>query len=169
MVRIYFDKQIFSHLYKQEKTQYVKLLNQIRKQKASLFCYSHAHLRDLKNDKTNIKYSELEFMDSIVNDNYLSYHAIEKKTSCYLARPLEAFAEVEKETDDIDFSSIFDFDTSDLNPEDKEKFENAKTLLTETKLDFNFPGMENLDSSITDPLKNFLPFGSSHNGQGYRA
>ncbi|HBU79262.1 MAG TPA: hypothetical protein DEF18_14275 [Muricauda sp.] len=159
MVRIYFDKQIFSHLFKQEKTQYVKLLNQIRKQKSSLFCYSHAHLRDLKNDKTDIKYSELEFMDSIVNDNYLSYHAIEKKTSCYLARPLEAFADVENETDDIDFSSIFDFDTSDLNPEDQEKFENAKTLLTNTKLDFNFPGMENLDSSITDPLKNILPFG----------
>ena len=98
-------------------------------------------------------------MDSIVNDNYLSYHAIEKKTSCYLARPLEAFADVENETDDIDFSSIFDFDTSDLNPEDQEKFENAKTLLTNTKLDFNFPGMENLDSSITDPLKNILPFG----------
>lgn len=159
MVRIYFDKQIFSHLFKQEKPHYVKLLNQIRKQKASLFCYSHAHLLDLKNDKTDIKYSELEFMDSIVNDNYLSYHAIEKKTSCYLARPLEAFADVEKETDDIDFSSIFDFDTSDLNPEDQEKFENAKTLLTETKLDFNFPEMENLDSSITDPLKNLLPFG----------
>ena len=58
MVRIYFDKQIFSHLFKQEKTQYVKLLNQIRKQKSSLFCYSHAHLRDLKNDKTDIKYSD---------------------------------------------------------------------------------------------------------------
>jgi hypothetical protein len=159
MVRIYFDKQIFSHLFKQEKAQYVKLLNQIRIQKASLFCYSHAHLRDLKNDKTNIKYSELEFMDSIVNDNYLSYHAIEKNTSCYLARPLEAFADVEKETYDIDFSSIFDFDTSDLNPEGQEKFENAKNLLTETKLDFNFPEMENLDSAITDPLKNFLPFG----------
>ncbi|SFS83710.1 hypothetical protein SAMN04487906_1822 [Zhouia amylolytica] len=159
MPRIYFDKQIFSHLFKQEKAKYVKLLNQIRKQKASLFCYSHAHLRDLKNDKTNIKYSELEFMDSIVNDNYLSYHAIEKKTSCYLARPLEAFADVEKENDDIDFSSIFDFDTSDLNPEDREKIENAKTLLTDTKLDFNFPEMENLDSSITTPLKNFLSFG----------
>lgn len=159
MVRIYFDKQIFSHLFKQEKAQYVKLLNQIRKQKATLFCYSHAHLRDLKNDKTNIKYSELKFMDSIVNDNYLSYHAIEKKTSCYLARPLEAFEDVEKETEDFDFSSIFDFDTSELNPEDQEKFENAKTILSETKLDFNFPEMENLDSSITDPIKNLLPIG----------
>ena len=161
MVRIYFDKQIFSYLFKQEKTQYVKLLNQIRQQKASLFCYSHAHLLDLKNDKTNIKYSELEFMDSIVNDNYLSYHAIEKKTSCYLARPLEAFADVENETDDIDFSNIFNFDTSELNlnPEDQEKLEKAKALLAETKLDFNFPEMENLDSSITDPLKNLLPFG----------
>jgi hypothetical protein len=159
MVRIYFDKQIFSHLFKQEKKQYVVLLNKIRAQKASLFCYSHAHLLDLKNDKTDIKYSELEFIDSIVNDNYLSYHAIEKKTSCYLVRPLEAFADVEEETDDIDFSSIFDFDTSELSVEDKEKIEKAKSLFTETKLDFNFPGLENIDPKITEPLKNLLPFG----------
>ncbi|AXT20773.1 hypothetical protein D7030_11615 [Flavobacteriaceae bacterium AU392] len=159
MVRIYFDKQIFSHLFKQEKSQYVKLLEKIRIQKASLFCYSHAHLLDLKNDKTDIKYSELKFIDSIVNDNYLSYHAIEKKTSCYLARPLEAFADVENETDHIDFSSLFDFDTSNLNPEELEKIQAAKTLLTETKLDFNFPGLENMDSELSDPLKNIIPVG----------
>ncbi|MFT4611472.1 MAG: hypothetical protein ACJA1H_002617 [Glaciecola sp.] len=159
MVRIYFDKQIFSHLFKQEKSQYVILLEKIRKQKASLFCYSHAHLLDLKNDKTDIKYSELEFIDSIVNDNYLSYHEIKKKTSCYLARPLVAFADVENETDHIDFSSLFDFGTSDLNPEDLEKLQNAKTLLTETKLDFNFPGLENMDSDLTDSLKNIIPHG----------
>lgn len=159
MVRIYFDKQIFSHLFKKEKSQYVKLLDKIKTQKASLFCYSQAHLLDLKNDKTNIKYSELEFIDTIVNDNYLSYNAIEKKTSCYLARPLEAFADVEEDSDEVDFSSILNFDTSDLSVEDKEKIEKAKTLFTDTKLDFNFPELDNVDSKITDPLSKLLPFG----------
>lgn len=159
MVRIYFDKQIFSHLFKQEKSQYIKLLDKIRAQKASLFCYSHAHLLDLKSDKTNIKYLELEFIDSIVNDNYLSYHAIEKKTSCYLARPLEAFADLEADSDEIDLSSIFDFDTSHLSVAEKEKIETAKKFLTDIKLDFNFPELENLDSEITNPLSKLLPFG----------
>jgi len=159
MVRIYFDKQIFSYLFKKEKSQYVKLLDKIKTQKASLFCYSHAHLLDLKNDKTNIKYSELEFIDTIVNDNYLSYHAIKKKTSCYLARPLEAFADLEEDSDEVDFSSILNFDTSDLSAEDKEKIEKAKTLFTDTKLGFNFPELDNVDSKITDPLSKLLPFG----------
>jgi len=159
MVRIYFDKQIFSHLFKQEKSKYVKLLNKIRTQKASLFCYSHAHLLDLKNDKTDIKYSELKFIDSIVNDNYLSYHAIKKITSCYLARPLEAFADVERDSEEVNFSSIFNFDTSELSIEDKEKIDSARKIFTDTKLNFNFPGLENVDSKITDPLSKLLPLG----------
>jgi hypothetical protein len=157
MVRIYFDKQIFSHLFKKEKSKYVNLLNKIRAQKASLFCYSHAHLLDLKNDKTNIKYSELKFIDSIVNDNYLSYHAIKKKTSCYLARPLEAFESVESDNEKINFSSILNFDTNDLNNEDKEKIRNAKALLSDTKFDFNFLQDENINQEITNPLSKLLP------------
>lgn len=157
MVRIYFDKQIFSHLYKGQKSEYANLLQKIRQHKTSLFCYSHAHLLDLKSDKTDIKYSELAFMESIVNDNYLSYHALDKVTSCYLAKPLEAFAEVEETTDHIDFTSLFDFDTSTLNSEDKTKYEQAIKLLTDTKLDFNFADTSTLDKSISGPLSKILP------------
>jgi hypothetical protein len=159
MVRIYFDKQIFSHLFKKEKNQYIKLLDKIRTQKTSLFCYSHAHLLDLKNDKTSIKYSELGFIDTIVNDNYLSYHPIEKKTSCFLVRPLEAFADVEEDSDEIDFSSILNFDTSNLSTEDKEKIDAVKTLFLDKKLDFNFPELNNIDPEITDSLSKLLPQG----------
>ncbi|MCM4164028.1 MULTISPECIES: hypothetical protein [unclassified Arenibacter] len=157
MVRIYFDKQIFSHLFKQEKSQYVDLLNKIKNHKTSLFCYSHAHLLDLKSDKTDIKYSELEFIETLVNDNYLSYHALEKKTSCYLAKPLDAFKDVEEETDHIDFSSILDFDTSKLPIEDIKKLEQAKTLLTEKFLDFGFIDTDSIDSKVLDPLSKILP------------
>ncbi len=63
MERIYFDKQIFSHLFKQENPVYQNLLIQLLADKHHfLFCYSHAHLLDLKNDKTDIKYKELEFI-----------------------------------------------------------------------------------------------------------
>lgn len=79
MERIYFDKQIFSHLFKQENPVYQNLLIQLLADKHHfLFCYSHAHLLDLKNDKTDIKYKELEFIEQLVGDNYLSYHATEK-------------------------------------------------------------------------------------------
>lgn len=157
MVRVYFDKQIFSHLFKQEKELYKKLFNKIKQHKTSLFCYSHAHLMDLKSDRTDIKYAELEFMESIVQDNYLSYHALEKKTSCYLAKPLEAFKQVEEDTDHIDFSSLLDFDTSDLKIEDQVKLDMAKSVLTEKFLDFGFLKDTNVDSQTFSSLSRILP------------
>ncbi|WP_243472495.1 hypothetical protein [Winogradskyella sp. MH6] len=159
MVRIYFDKQIFSNLFKKDKTKYVKLLDKIRNQRSSLFVFSHAHLLDLKSDKTDIKYSELDFIESIVGDNYLSYHAIEKRTSCYLATPNMAFKDVEHEDDNIDFASLLEFDTTDLNDEDKQKVEKAKKLLTEPILDFNFSGLIDADSEVLDTVSKILPFG----------
>ncbi len=88
MERIYFDKQIFSHLFKGDKPVYQKLYKDLIKNKDQfIFCYSHGHLLDLKNDKTETKFSELDFIETIVDDNYLSYHATEKRTSCYLAKP----------------------------------------------------------------------------------
>lgn len=38
-----------------------------------IFFYSNAHLFDLQDDKTNIKYKEMEFMQSIVDGNHLIY------------------------------------------------------------------------------------------------
>ncbi|MBS1783047.1 MAG: hypothetical protein JSS78_08260 [Bacteroidetes bacterium] len=72
-----------------------------------MFCYSHAHLLDLKNDKTDIKYKELKFFEQLVGDNYLSYHATEKRTSGYLAKPLEAFKDVEIDDEPISFTNLF--------------------------------------------------------------
>lgn len=157
MVRIYFDKQIFSHLYKQEKSLYIDLLKKIENHKTSLFCYSHAHLLDLKSDKTDIKYSELSFMERIVNDNYLSYHALDKKTSPYLAKPLEAFQDIEDEPDFNDFSALFNFDTSDLNESEKDIIEQSKLLLDEKLFDLNFLTDHNGDPSTVELLKKIFP------------
>jgi len=157
--RIYFDKQIFSHLFKGEKAEYKELLNfLIKNQERFLFCYSHAHLRDLKNDKTDIKYRELEFMETLVKDNYLSYHAIEKKTSCYLVRPLKAFKDIEEDDETISFENLFDdFDLSSATDEQRKQFGKAKDLFYNQKLDFEFSQIEDLPDDISAPLKKVLP------------
>ena len=158
-MRIYFDKQIFSHLFKQEKAEYINLLKKLYEFKENgLFCYSHAHLLDLKNDKTDIKYRELDFIETLVDDNYLSYHAINKYTSCYLAKPNQAFADVDIVEDKLDFSKIFDFDDSFLSFEDREKFNSAKKILTDFKFDLSIFQNDLTNPEIDDSLKKILPF-----------
>ena len=162
MERIYFDKQIFSHLFKGENTIYQSFLKELYSNKEHfLYCYSHGHLLDLKNDRTDIKYKELEFMETLVGDNYLSYHAIEKRTSCYLVTPTQAFRDVEKDNDEpFSFASLFDdFDLSIATPEQRETIENAKHLLTTQKMDFGFSHVQNLPEEISNPLSKILPVG----------
>lgn len=92
MARIYFDTNVFSNL-KNNSTEKFQLLNQyIKGSKTSLsFFFSHAHIRDKLSDKTDHKFSDFEFMESIVGDNYISYHALDKNTSFYLATPKMVF------------------------------------------------------------------------------
>ena len=157
--RIYFDKQIFSHLFKGERPEYLRLLEYLNQNKEMfLFCYSHGHLLDLKNDRTDIKYRELEFIETLVKDNYLSYHAIDKRTSCYLAKPLEAFKDVEDEVEPISFSGLFDdLDLSSATDEQRKQLENAKDLFNNQKLDFGFSQIGDLPDDISAPLRKVLP------------
>src|SRR5690606_39762988 len=39
-----------------------------------LYFFSHAHLLDLANDKTDKKYEDLKFMESVVDNNFLIQH-----------------------------------------------------------------------------------------------
>ncbi len=116
---------------------------------------------DLKNDKTDIKYKELEFMETLVSDNYLSYHAHDKKTSCYLARPQEAFKDIECESDtDISFTNLFDdIDLNSLTEEQRQQVVKAKDLFTTQKLDFGFSNLEGLTEEMRKPLSKILPIG----------
>ncbi len=158
MQRIYFDKQIFSHLYNGKDDIYKNLLSELLKYKDDfLYCFSHAHMLDLKNDKTEIKFKELEFMETLVDDNYLSYHAIEKRTSCYLATPTETFKGNENE-EKLSFENVFDtIDTSYLTNEQKVQFQKAKEILTTQTLDFGFLQTNNLSEEILTPLSKILP------------
>jgi hypothetical protein len=163
MDRIYFDKQIFSHLFKGKDSRYTKLLVDIMESKRHLlFCYSHAHLLDLKNDKTEIKYDELAFMSQIVDDNYISYDAIEKSTSCYLASPQEAFAQIDSEDDVISFSGLFENINLDYaTPEQAAQIESAKRMLTEPSSLFDFSALQDLPEEQKSLFNRLVPSGNS--------
>ena len=60
MVTIYFDKQVFSHLFKTKDEKYIALREKILSHKDEfIFLYSNAHLLDLQNDTTDTKYAEM--------------------------------------------------------------------------------------------------------------
>ena len=92
MARIYFDSNVFSNLRNGSQEKFVALREKIEKYKENfVFFFSHAHIRDKINDKTNFKFEDFEFMATLVGNNYLSYHALDKRTSFYLATPSEVF------------------------------------------------------------------------------
>ncbi|MCD8435929.1 hypothetical protein [Tenacibaculum finnmarkense] len=151
MARVYFDKQIFSNLFKGEKEEYQTLLEKI-KDKKLLICYSHALLLDLKNDKTDYKYKELEFIETLVNDNYLSYHALDKKTSPYLAKPLEAFKDLENEDDNINFDEIFNFNDDTLTESEKKIYKTLKSVFYDTNFDLDINELQTDNFPVLDKL-----------------
>ena len=76
MVTIYFDKQVFSHLFQAKEEKYSILLEKILSHKRDfIFLYSDAHLFDLQRDVTDIKYDEMDFMQSIVDGNHMIYES----------------------------------------------------------------------------------------------
>ena len=160
MEKIYFDKQIFSHLFKQTDPIYQNLYDELYSSKDKfIFYYSHAHLLDLKNDKTDIKYDELKFIESLVEDNYLSYHGLTKKTSSYLARPLEAFKDIEEDNDKFKFSDYFEtIDLSNATEEEKKAFDIAIDILKSNNLKFGIPQLSELPPEISELMLKLLPF-----------
>ena len=74
MVTIYFDKQVFSYLFNTCDEKYIRLKEKILAHKEEfIFLYSAGHLMDLNNDMSEKKYAEMEFMHSIVDENFLIF------------------------------------------------------------------------------------------------
>lgn len=102
MARIYLDTNIFSNLKSNTSDKFQKLNKYIELYKNNVdFFFSHAHVRDKKKDKTDIKFEDFDFMEKIVGDNYISYHALDKNTSFYLATPKMVYDD-EDLSDDTD-------------------------------------------------------------------
>ena len=161
MERIYFEKQIFSGLYKGTDPLYIELLSQLKDNKHNfLYPYSHALLLDLKNDKSDVKYKELAFIETLIGDNYLAYDSNKKRTVAHLKKPLDAFNEIENEPE-ITFSDISDFfkniDLSYATDEQKEQMTKGVDLLFNQKIDFGFSKLKDLPDSISNPVRFILP------------
>lgn len=147
MVRIYLDKQIFSHLFHRREKKYLDFYNYIIEKGSSLFVYSHAHLLDLLSDKSPIKYDELDFMHTIVGDNYLQYNSIDKETIPLLAKPREAFKTTEENKFDSNWFQEFEEDLNDTNLSAEERRLN-KLMRQMLNLKHIEPGIDY--SQITD-------------------
>jgi hypothetical protein len=103
MSRIYLDSNVFSNLRDPKDFPHLLLSELLEKHKdnISLF-FSHAHIRDKRNDASDMKFEDFRFMETLVQDNYLSYHGIKKHTSFYLATPKMVFDdEVDESLDDL--------------------------------------------------------------------
>lgn len=81
-----------------------------------LLHFSHAHMLDLKNDRSDKKYEDLRFMDQMTH-RYLFHNFQERRTDNVFQKPTEVF-ENDEQFGDLDIDEIFDFS----------EFENDKNL-----------------------------------------
>jgi hypothetical protein len=161
MIRVYLDTNVFSYLKNSSNPAIQNFHSSLKKYKSTLlYCYSHGHLLDFKQDKSDKKFDDLDFIETLADNNYISYNGMEKYTSCYLAKPREAFIGLGEDTK-IDLKSIFDIDLKYLTPEQQEKFTNAKNVLLNQEFDFAFANPNGIPDDAKNALSKFLPVDKS--------
>ena len=175
MITIYLDKQVFSHLFNAREEKYSLLRDKILSHKDEfIFFYSNAHLFDLQDDKTDIKYAEMEFMQSIVDGNRLIYEF--PRQEVMKQSPREAFETVGKVGD---FSWLDNFDVSQLTDEQLNAINNIVDISIKDlkgELDFNWltnriPISANelqVDVPIFKSLMNFIAYHFYENKNAYK-
>ena len=175
MITIYLDKQVFSHLFNAREEKYSLLRDKILSHKDEfIFFYSNAHLFDLQDDKTDIKYAEMEFMQSIVDGNRLIYEF--PRQEMMKQSPREAFETVGKVGD---FSWLDNFDVSQLTDEQQNAINNIVDISIKDlkgELDFNWltnriPISANelqVDVPIFKSLINFIAYNFYENKNAYK-
>src|ERR671913_2123074 len=110
MLRVYFDSNIFRAL-KQGNQFNKNLFEATNNLKEKLvYCFSDAHLDDLKDSPEEYRRNDLLIMENYVQDNYFSYNPISKHFECLLATPQEAFNSKDYEAYDNAIKNPFDFD-----------------------------------------------------------
>jgi hypothetical protein len=167
MISVYFDSQIFRYL--KNKDKYPGILDTIsnlekclqENRSKFLFFYSHAHLLDLDNDLSDKKYDDLNFIENIVDDNYLC-HTTENKTHYYLFKPNKAYQNMVQDKFDgsnLDIREIFSLDKLneiyDNNPP-KEIVESLNLIENITLSDL-IPNINVIPTELKETLSKFLP------------
>jgi len=71
-MRIYLDNCVIQDLKKSELSELYDLIKLDKKN--NIYCYSEAHLQDLMRDRSEEKFSDLKFMESVVDSNCWHYN-----------------------------------------------------------------------------------------------
>jgi hypothetical protein len=148
-----------------------------------IFCFSDAHLDDLKTSKEEYREKDVDLMGKYVRDNYYSYDPVSSKQfECYRATPKDAFASKDYEAAKRVVANPFDFDSLFSDIDDFPELQAMNSLM---KSYFDLPiavlgptidtstvdekGKEWLDRimpdyhpmmSIKELINNMMPFGA---------
>lgn len=159
MITIYLDKQVFSHLFNAREEKYSLLREKILSHKDDfIFFYSNAHLFDLQDDKTNIKYAEMDFMQTIVDGNRLIYE--DAKQVVMKQSPRDAFMNIGKVGD---ISCLENIDLLQITQEQRNAINNIIDIsMKDLKGELNFDWIIKRTPISTDELQidnsSFLAF-----------
>lgn len=147
MIRIYFDTNIFSNLESDSFATFHELNRLLLLYKHNLsFFFSPAHIRD-KRKADDRKLDYFRFMETIVSDNHISYHAIKKNTTHYLATPLMVY---EDDSPDSDMLALFGFDDDNIS--------NAlKETLIHTPLPFDINQLKEVPEDFKELYTKMFP------------
>lgn len=150
-MRIYFDNCVFQDLKSDELCDIYDAIIE-SKVNGFYYFYSESHLNDLFRDKSNQKSVDLNFMESIVDNNFLSYNEITSKinyetiypTDCLTQYKIEDIS-IEEFLKCIESSDVLNpnyknipIDLTNMNKDLIEKIENPPQLLLEISQCNNF-------------------------------
>ncbi|NJI73215.1 hypothetical protein HCX49_08355 [Sphingobacterium kitahiroshimense] len=156
MARIYFDTNVFSNLRRNEVDAFQALKNRITELDHSLsFFFSVAHIRDKEKDKSDFKFDDFKFMESITKNNYLAYDPINKITNYYLATPQEVFEDEIGEDYSFNFSKLLA-----EQDEDDDFLKDMKRMFSSKIIDLKCLNTDSLTVDHSALIKKMLPQGN---------
>lgn len=161
MLRIYLDTNVFSNL-KSNKTEIYQAINKLLleyKDNISVF-FSQAHIRDKRNDTSDKKFEDFDFMESFVVDNYIAYDPIEKHSSHYLATPRQVFNDDKDDSVKSILNNLFDdlwMNNENDTPEVVQAKSNLKYCMEMFEIPILFPNFEQLPPEQKDLMEKMIP------------
>lgn len=140
MLIVYLDQNVYQDLKKEENKHLVAKIKAAKEY--MLFCFSEAHLYDLSRDKTDEKFSDMDFISSIADSNCLVFT---DQTKIINRTAREYY-------DSFDWSNVFDIEDID-DP----IWESVKAMLQAIPVDFQtlLNGVD-LPSEVPDSIKSIL-------------
>lgn len=136
-MRIYMDINVFATL--RDSNRKADLDYLIEQKRHHVFLFSDAHLDDLNRDATDMKFMDLEFMQRLVDSNYLVHVVNEKLCNIFMVAPIEAF----NIRQFIDLSGIGDLlSGADMDGLFGQLFSTLRELVLPLNLASNIAGMQ---------------------------